>query len=1213
MAVAPKAGCPRDVGRLSGDRLAALHLGMTRAHARRACRHSSDRGHRYEDFFCLTPIGVRVGYASPALVRRALKRRRSGLLERVVCAARVPHERIRVARSDGPQRFGPGEHGDHDRDVRVGGARDAARSPNVARAHSSSAVTEKATVAAQLWCNSPVVARPRIERLIDGVWERRITLVIAGGGYGKTTALSRLASERSRWLGLKAADREVETLAARVAHAVGAASHPGVAAPSGAIGATDRRSLAEGQAAVICESLDSRQGEMLLVLDDLDQLADDDSASQFLSTLCLQAPPSLHLVLSGRRLPALGLGAVRGRGEVMELDASDLAFTLQETGSLLVSRLGTDAERFAEECWVLTAGWAAALQLIVDRLERLDAARWSDTIGQLRVRRGATWSEFAAEVIEREEPSAQRVLAVASIAPVVEADLLAALGIGAAESELDSLQSRGLLVVGGQHGARTLSPVLAEAVTDRLPATEADELRRRAVAWLESCDRLEEALECAAGGSRQEVLPLLQRCGEKLVARGYGSRVVDVLGEIGTGADPALDAILAQALVAVGEWDRAMEVFGAIRRRAEGAPLTAAVAWRFGALLYLRSEFDAALEVLSAAHQERALTSDDALVSAWLSSTLWGRGQVQDAERAADVALAQAQASGDAAARGAAHVALALAAASRGDREQNERHYRLALSASAAAGDSVQLARIHANLSSRAVEEGDYAGAIEEADLAINAGAGHNLFSALAMSNKAEALMRTGELEEARALLARAIEMFDELGSLAVCIPYTQLGALDAERGDFARARMSLERAHRLAVEVDDLHAVVFALSGLAAVLVVDDPQKARRYAIEAVARATSLERAHALAVRSWVELACGDRVQAAQLARQAREEAARTGDSPSLARALELSAAAREPPDEAQLQAAIEIWREVGDPIATDRAELMLATCRGDMARVEELRGELTRRGVAPELGAARLLLSAAGQTAEVAVRTLGRFSVARAGQAVPLGAWQSRKARDLLKLLAARRGRPLTRDAAAEALWSGEDAGPLPNRLSVALSTLRKVLDPERSHPADWFIVADGQSLALAIDHVSLDVVDFLRAAGAGVALASRGDWLAADGTLRQAEALYAGDFLEEDVYEDWAVDCREEARSAAQEVSRLLARAAVQRGDEEDAARHLRRLLERDPYDADAWTALLGAQLRLRRYGEARRQHAIYVRHMAQLGVSPAPLARTVDARP
>jgi DNA-binding SARP family transcriptional activator len=319
------------------------------------------------------------------------------------------------------------------------------------------------------------------------------------------------------------------------------------------------------------------------------------------------------------------------------------------------------------------------------------------------------------------------------------------------------------------------------------------------------------------------------------------------------------------------------------------------------------------------------------------------------------------------------------------------------------------------------------------------------------------------------------------------------------------------------------------------------------------------------------------------------------------------------QPPDEALLETAVELWHELGDPIAAARAELVLAVWQDDGELAARRRDELARRGVRPDTGIAALSHAGEPRSAEIEIATLGRFAVLRAGQPIPLAAWQSRKARDLLKLLAARRGRAITRDAAAEALWPNEDPRPLSNRLSVALSTLRKVLDPERDHAPDHFVAADQQSLALRVEHVSLDVNRFLEVGKTGIELAAGGDLLAAEGKLREAENLYTGDFLEEDLYEDWPVDCREEARSLAQEVSRLLARAAIQRGNEEDGARHLRRLLERDPYDADAWTALLAAQLRLRRYGEARRQHAVYTRRMAELAIPPVPLAQTAEARP
>ena len=665
--------------------------------------------------------------------------------------------------------------------------------------------------------------------------------------------------------------------------------------------------------------------------------------------------------------------------------------------------------------------------------------------------------------------------------------------------------------------------------------------------------------------------------------------------------------------MAVGDWDGAMELFGDLERRIAGSPIPSSTAWRFGALLYLRGDTEAAVRVLSSAQTHGPANADDALVSAWLASSMWVRGDGEEAERISELALRQAEASGGASARAAAHVAVALAAASSGDRQGNERHHRLALTAARDAGDSVQIARVHANLSSKAVEDGDYPRAIAEADEALSVGAGHDLFAALAMSNKAEALMRTGELEEARALLVQAIDMFSSLGSLQASTPYSLLGALETERGELTRARISLERAQRLAEQAGDVHGVVFALSGLARIFARDDPVLARRHAVEATELATSLERAPARCVWSWIELCAGDRHASARLAAEAEAEARRTDDLPSVARALELQGAAAEPPDQERLEAAAALWRELGDPIAASRVELILAGLRGEAERREALHRDLSRRGVRAELGVAELLLPAARQETEITVATLGRFTVARAGEPVPLAAWQSRKARDLLKLLAARRGRPVTRDAAAEVLWPNEDPSPLSNRLSVALSTLRRVLDPERRRPPDYFVAADNQSLALRIEHLSLDVVAFLDTARAAVEVASRGDWTAAERKLREAEVLYTGDFLDEDLYEDWAVACREEARSAAQDVSRLLARAATRRGDDEDATRHLRRLLERDSYDADAWAALLGAQLRLHRYGEARRQHTIYARHMSELGLSAVPLAGTIDARP
>jgi hypothetical protein len=80
-------GCPAASGRITGVTLGLIGLGMTRSQAHHAYRHSSTRGSRYKDFFCLTPRGVRVGYASPKLLHALTPAQRKHLHDRVVWAS----------------------------------------------------------------------------------------------------------------------------------------------------------------------------------------------------------------------------------------------------------------------------------------------------------------------------------------------------------------------------------------------------------------------------------------------------------------------------------------------------------------------------------------------------------------------------------------------------------------------------------------------------------------------------------------------------------------------------------------------------------------------------------------------------------------------------------------------------------------------------------------------------------------------------------------------------------------------------------------------------------------------------------------------------------------------------------------------------------------------------------------------------------------------
>lgn len=222
-----------------------------------------------------------------------------------------------------------------------------------------------------------------------------------------------------------------------------------------------------------------------------------------------------------------------------------------------------------------------------------------------------------------------------------------------------------------------------------------------------------------------------------------------------------------------------------------------------------------------------------------------------------------------------------------------------------------------------------------------------------------------------------------------------------------------------------------------------------------------------------------------------------------------------------------------------------------------------------------------------ELGVVTLGRFAVLRDGIEVTHGAWQSRQARTLLKLLVCHPGW-LPREVAAQTLWPSLD-GPPGSRFSVVLSTLRKVLDPDHHHPADHYVAAADGAVHLTA-HVTVDATQFLDLVYAGC--------------LTEAEALYRGEFLEEDQYADWALARREEVRAAALALLRQLARSERASGNAVRATLHLHRLLALDPYDEEAWLELVGLESAQRHHGEARRLHAVYTLRMLDIGVPAAP---------
>ncbi|MET0578592.1 MAG: alpha/beta fold hydrolase [Ilumatobacteraceae bacterium] len=212
----------------------------------------------------------------------------------------------------------------------------------------------------------------------------------------------------------------------------------------------------------------------------------------------------------------------------------------------------------------------------------------------------------------------------------------------------------------------------------------------------------------------------------------------------------------------------------------------------------------------------------------------------------------------------------------------------------------------------------------------------------------------------------------------------------------------------------------------------------------------------------------------------------------------------------------------------------------------------------------------------------TFGGFDVIRDGRQIALAEWGSRRARTLCKRLAAAAGEPVPREQLIELLWpDGDDANRLSARLSVQLSTVRRLLGGG--------VIADRDSVRLDLTEVDLDLVELHRSIR--------------DGRDDDAIELHHGEFLPEEAYAEWAIAPRDRARNA---VLRALRRCASAPRDADAVIALLQHALTLDPYAPDAHEQLIALFHDEGRLGEAARAHDRYTMRMAELDVVVRPLA-------
>lgn len=520
-----------------------------------------------------------------------------------------------------------------------------------------------------------VVLRPRlIERLDEGL-HRKLTLISAPAGFGKTTLVSEWVAACKRptaWLSLDEGDNDPTRF---LAYFVAALQTIAAKLGSGAAGglASPQPLPTEAILTALLNDIAAAPGHFIFVLDDYHQI-DAKPIDTALAFLIERLPPQMHVVITTREDPRLPLARLRARDQLTELRAADLRFTLSETAGFLTQVMGLDlSAKNIAELEARTEGWIAGLQLAA-----LSLQGQQDTAGFIASFTGShhfVMDYLVEEVLHLQPEHIQTFLLRTSIldrlcGPLCEAVLLAPPASG--QATLAYLERANLFIVPldnerhWYHYHRLFADLLRQRLQQSIAASTADDgidvstFHKRASQWYEDNGlELEAFHHAAAAQDIERAERLIEGRGMPLHFRGAVTPVLSWLESLPKtvlDAWPSLWTAYASVLLVTGQGARVEQTLQAAEAALQGAKPDDKTRDLVGRIAAIRATLAATQNQAQTiiAQSRRALEYLHPNNLAFRTSTLWKlgfayhlQGDRAAASRAYSEVIAIGQASGN--------------------------------------------------------------------------------------------------------------------------------------------------------------------------------------------------------------------------------------------------------------------------------------------------------------------------------------------------------------------------------------------------------------------------------------------------------------------------------------------------------------------------------------------------------------------------------------
>jgi LuxR family transcriptional regulator, maltose regulon positive regulatory protein len=287
------------------------------------------------------------------------------------------------------------------------------------------------------------VPRERLFLQLDGLRQHPLVWIAAPPGAGKTTLVASWLETRALsgiWYQIDSGDTDPATFFYYLGLAARPWQHRHRPLP---LLTPEFLGDAAGFARRWCRDLFARLGpDHVLVLDNLNELPEGSPLLLALAAAAEEVPAAAQMIIVSRQQPGTVFARLSANKTLGVIDAESLRLTPEETGTIAAVRIQVDAARI-QELHNLSAGWAAGLSLIVERIRRglPDAtAVGPDSLQDV-------FDYFAGQIHDRTSRENQRILLKLAFFPRLTPELaVAATGDEQARPLLEYLYHRRLFV-----------------------------------------------------------------------------------------------------------------------------------------------------------------------------------------------------------------------------------------------------------------------------------------------------------------------------------------------------------------------------------------------------------------------------------------------------------------------------------------------------------------------------------------------------------------------------------------------------------------------------------------------------------------------------------------------------------------------------------------------------------------------------------------------